>query len=192
MICMYTDKNTLEKKFSELENTLTGHTLPSWDDFPDIELYMDQVISLIRKYLEIHCRATGAEKLITPSMINNYVKLKIIPPPQKKKYSRIHLAYLIIICTLKQSLDMATIQKILPLSPDEQCVRKNYSSFVESGREAAGYAAESIRTLCSPLFSAENSGENDFDGILAKFCSLASIYKMLTEGITKISEPGDD
>ena len=46
---------------------------------------MDQVIVLMEK----HLNASKKDKLITPSMINNYVKLGIVPPPIKKKYSKI-------------------------------------------------------------------------------------------------------
>lgn len=133
---MYIDKNKFTASFDLLENNLKNHPMPAWEDFPDIELYMDQVISLITKYLEIYSRSLGLEKLITPSMINNYVKLKIIPPPEKKKYSRIHLAYLIIICTLKQTLDMATIQKIIPCGIDDERVKQIYSSFAENQKKS--------------------------------------------------------
>ena len=94
---MYIDKDKLIASFNALEESFKSYSLPLWSEFPDIELYMDQVISLLTKYLEIYYRAIGTEKFITPSMINNYVKLKIIPSPEKKKYSRKHLAYLIIV-----------------------------------------------------------------------------------------------
>lgn len=48
---------------------------------------------------------------ITPAMINNYVKSKIIPSPVKKRYSRVHIAYIIIVCVLKQTFSFAVIQR---------------------------------------------------------------------------------
>ena len=46
-------------------------------------------------------------------MINNYVKLGVMPAPIKKRYSREHIAYLIIICTLKQALPISDIKSLL-------------------------------------------------------------------------------
>lgn len=185
---MYIDKNKFAASFDLLENNLKNHPMPAWEDFPDIELYMDQVISLITKYLEIYSRSLGLEKLITPSMINNYVKLKIIPPPEKKKYSRIHLAYLIIICTLKQTLDMATIQKIIPCGIDEERVKQIYSSFAENQKKASEYVTENVRSLAAPMFSADSDNQEEMNELLMQVCVCANIYKIFTESITKNSE----
>ena len=81
---MKIEKNKLNASFNEWEEQLTNYSLPSWEHLPDLELYMDQVISLIEKYLKIYIKVTGSERLITSSMINNYVKLSIIPAPNKK------------------------------------------------------------------------------------------------------------
>ena len=81
--------------------------LPRWEELPDIELYMDQVITLMNKYMEFFAQ-TG-ESTLTPSMINNYVKHGIIPCPVKKKYSRVHLARLVIICVMKPVLPISSI-----------------------------------------------------------------------------------
>lgn len=83
--------------------------IPLWDELPEIDLYMDQIIVLMEKYLG----TTAEDKLITPSMINNYVKLGIVPAPTKKKYSKIHIAYLIIICSLKQVIPIPDIKILI-------------------------------------------------------------------------------
>lgn len=85
--------------------------LPRWEDLPDIELYMDQVITLMGKYFGKF--STKDEPLLTPSMINNYVKNNIIPAPVKKKYSRTHLFRLIIICVMKQVLPINDIGTLI-------------------------------------------------------------------------------
>jgi Domain of unknown function (DUF1836). len=58
-------------------------TLPRWKELPDIELYMDQVISLVGKYLT-PILPKQEQALLTKSMVNNYVKLELIPAPVKK------------------------------------------------------------------------------------------------------------
>ena len=100
--------------FSEIPT----HSIPKWSDLPEIDLYMDQVIALMEKYLTDG--SSPDSKLITPSMINNYVKLGIMPAPVKKKYSREHLAYLVIICSLKQVMPISNIKVMI-----EQKLEKN-------------------------------------------------------------------
>ena len=102
--------------------------LPDWENLPELELYMDQVILLLNRYLSP--MAAGEEKYVTASIINNYVRMKVMPPPVKKRYARVHLAYLIIICTLKQSLSISCIQRMLPPEYGEEEVRNLYTDFV--------------------------------------------------------------
>ena len=85
--------------------------LPRWDELPDIELYMDQVITLMGKYFG--WLSPQDEPVLTPSMINNYVKIGIIPAPIKKKYSRTHLFRLIIICVMKRVLPINDIAALI-------------------------------------------------------------------------------
>lgn len=182
---MYIDKEKLVSSFEGLEESLKEHSLPRWEDFPDIELYMDQVISLIGKYLEIYYSAVGTEKFITPSMINNYVKLGIIPPPEKKKYSRKHLAYLIVVFTLKQTLDMATISKIIPLNTKEEQVRDIYNAFAENQHKAAVYVTETVRNLAKSALVDEEGSQNALSDLLMQVSLSANIFKILTENITR-------
>ncbi len=85
--------------------------LPKYEDLPDIDLYMDQVISLMEKYLGLGLSSEGRQ--LTPAMVNNYVKMKAMPPPVKKRYTRSHLVYLLVICTLKQVVPIASIRDII-------------------------------------------------------------------------------
>lgn len=122
-----------DKITGRLQQWLKGmkkFTLPSWDQLPQLELYMDQVILLLRQYLSpLHHEED--DKSITTSIINNYVRMKIIPPPVKKKYSRVHLASLIMICILKQSLSISCIQRMLPQEMNEETLQPFYHDFVE-------------------------------------------------------------
>ena len=58
------------------------------DDIPDIDLYMDQVTTLIDGKLRSTTRNPGDDKILTKTMINNYTKNDLLPPPIKKKYSK--------------------------------------------------------------------------------------------------------
>lgn len=102
-----------QKQNLEIFSKIPHHSIPKWNDLPEIDLYMDQVIALMEKYLSD--TSTQETKLITPSMINNYVKLGVMPAPVKKKYSREHLAYLVIICSLKQVMPIPNIKAMIDI-----------------------------------------------------------------------------
>jgi len=69
-------KERLTEIFTEGERLLKEYHLPTWDELPTIELYMDQVIILLSNYLGIFSAVSNDDKIITPTMINNYVKQK--------------------------------------------------------------------------------------------------------------------
>lgn len=181
---MYIEKERLTVAYNEFGKVLADYKLPSWEDLPEIELYMDQVISLIKKYLEIFYEVTGEEKFITPSMINNYVKLGIIPAPEKKRYGKKHLAYLLIVCTLKQTLDMSTIQKIISVGIDEEDVIKAYNSFVHNQHKAYGYVIDKVRTVADPILNFEGDNPDRINDLVMQVSASANIFKMLTERLT--------
>lgn len=81
-------------------------------DIPDIPLYMDQITSLMDQKLK-NCKRYPDDKILTKTMINNYTKNKLLPPPVKKKYSKEHLILLIFIYYLKDFLSIGDIKKIL-------------------------------------------------------------------------------
>ena len=67
---------------SKWGNQIETASLPRWDELPDIELYMDQVINLVSKYLS-PILSQQEQPMLTKSMVNNYVKLGLIPAPVK-------------------------------------------------------------------------------------------------------------
>ncbi len=92
------------------------HCTPTpWDRMPEIYLYMDQVITYMHSQLSLFER-TEDSPLLTSSMINNYVKNGVLERPDKKKYSRDHLATLMVICMLKQVLSLQDISSLLKAS----------------------------------------------------------------------------
>lgn len=165
----------------ECKRLLSTGRLPKWDELPEFELYMDQVIEIINKYLSIMEIFSGDNIEITRPMINNYVKLGTMPAPVKKKYSRVHLAYIIVICTLKQSLNMSTIQKILPAQLPEEEVKYIYNSFVKNQKKSFEYASEQADKYASPILEAENADPHRIDDLIMQIAFSANIFKCLTE-----------
>ena len=131
----------LEETYNTLCKQLSVHRLPRWELLPDIELYMDQVIAVMERFLSLYNIEEGEDnRLITPSIINNYVKLKIIPAPNKKRYNREHLAYLLIICILKQTLAISTIVSLLEQQRKEKSVETFYNEFCDMYEQVVSMA----------------------------------------------------
>ena len=85
--------------------------MPRWNDLPSIDIYLDQLVTYLDQNLKIY--SAGNPTIITKTMINNYVKQQVIPPPIKKKYNREHIASLFVICILKQVYSINNISDLI-------------------------------------------------------------------------------
>ena len=92
---------------------LGGFKVTTVEDIPKIDLYMDQVLTFLGERLRRTARKSDADKLLTKTMINNYVKNKVMIPPVKKKYSRDHILLLLVIYYMKSFLAIDDIRKIV-------------------------------------------------------------------------------
>lgn len=82
------------------------------EDIPEIDLYMDQVTTFMESQLS-ETKRNADDKIMTKTMINNYTKNKLLPPPVKKKYTKDHLYLLILVYYFKSFMSIADIQKII-------------------------------------------------------------------------------
>lgn len=82
------------------------------EDIPSIELYMDQVTTFMDKHLKGNKRHED-DKILTKTMINNYSKNDLLPPSDKKKYSKNHIILLIYIYYMKNFLSISDIEQLL-------------------------------------------------------------------------------
>ena len=82
------------------------------EDIPNIDLYMDQVTTFMEKRLKSTTR-NPEDKILTKTMINNYAKNDLLPPPIRKKYSKEHILLLIFIYYYKGILSINDIQTLL-------------------------------------------------------------------------------
>lgn len=110
-------------------NILEIH-FPRWDELPDFDIYVDQVVNIIESKLKL-LQFKEDEKIITKSMINNYVKHGIVAPPIKKRYSKVHVAYLFVVCILKRVYSLEEIGKMLLLQTTHYPIDVSYNYFLE-------------------------------------------------------------
>ncbi len=79
-----------------------------WDALPDIDLYMDQVVSYLPRQ-----SVGGKAPSMTSAMINNYVKDGLLPRACGKRYHKEHLIYLTAIGLLKNVLTVKDMKLLL-------------------------------------------------------------------------------
>ena len=79
---------------------------------PDLDLYVHQITTFLTRHLAKTIRFED-DKIMTKTMINNYTKNHLLPPPDKKKYSRDHILLMIFIYYFKNFLPISDIKTIL-------------------------------------------------------------------------------
>ncbi len=107
---MTIDRNDL---ISSIMESLSRIEHIQLDEIPNIDLYMDQVTTLMDTKLRATTRYPKEDKILTKTMINNYAKNDLLPPPVKKKYSKEHVLMLIFIYYFKGVLSINDIQTLL-------------------------------------------------------------------------------
>ncbi len=180
------DSDLIAHKLRRWEKYLREFTLPTWDELPKLDLYMDQVIALLNDYLDFFPMLENGERVVTATAINNYVRLKIMPAPIKKKYSRIHIAYLIMICSLKQVFAISYVQKIIPMKLTEREVKTLYNDYVRKHREVGLYFIEQVRHAAGPILGHEPAGQNDGSNLTIMVAVAAEFAVLLAQKLLNL------
>ena len=167
------------------------------EDIPNIDLYMDQVLTFMDRKLRSAVRPQTEDRILTKTMINNYAKNNLLPPPVKKKYSKDHLLLLIFIYYFKSILSIKDIETLLKPMTDAgfgQDSDKDTSSLADMYQQICTMCKGQLEPLKENISSAwETAGETfseipdtskDTFQILAFICSLSfDVYvkKMMIE-----------
>ena len=113
------------EELKQLRKKLEQDRPVQWEELPDIALYMDQVISYMPRQL-IHFKE---EELLTPAMVNNYIKDGLVPRAEGKRYGPVHLGYLTAVCAMKKVLSVKDMRAMLDSVPESKEARSIYSYF---------------------------------------------------------------
>ena len=119
----------LEEKLHRWGNYLQNFRLPAWEELPDTGLRMVEVVSLVKSWLNYLPEGLREERHVTAAAINNYVRLRAMPRPKMRRYYRVHLVYILMICTMKQSLSLSMISRVLPCDLGEEELRQRYEAY---------------------------------------------------------------
>lgn len=133
------------------DNILTGLKelkLPRYKDLPDFGIYSEQLVEIVNKALEA---MFDKDNKLTKSMVNNYVKHKIMPSPIKKRYFRNHIVYCIVITVFKNNLSMTEIDGGILHELKKSSVEESYNYFCDK--------IESVMRLIIDILDKQESPE---------------------------------
>lgn len=143
---------------------LMDHISPS--EIPNIDLYMDQVTGFMNDHLQ-NSKRFDDDKILTKTMINNYAKNKLLPPPEKKRYTKEHMYLLIFIYYMKGFLSLHDIQSILGLVTDRFSKKDESPNieeiYAEVYRLGIDHISDISRDIMDSFHTAANSLQ-DYDG----------------------------
>ena len=188
---MQYNKQQVAEKLSHWERFLGSYRLPDWDDLPQIDLYLDQVIALVNQYLGFFVYDPAEEKLLTPSMVNNYVKLRLIPAPVRKKYGRRHIALLLMICTFKQSVSMAAMSEMLP-SDGEERIHQEYIRFTASYQRISRYVVQQAKASAEPIYDESSDTGTEVSDLVVGSAIAASFARLLAGKLIALHLPPEE
>ena len=132
------------------------------EEIPNIDLYMDQVLTFMNERLRHTTRNPGADKLLTKTMINNYAKSDLLPPPDKKKYSRDHILLLLFIYYFKGVLSINDTGELLGNFSDTYFGRKKEFGLEDIYNEVFSLEAGQIEILRKDLYDKFGIAEATF------------------------------
>ena len=157
-----------------MTNKFQDFHMPRYDEIPDIDLYMDQLLVYIDKVLA-PLSVNEQEKALTTSMVNNYVKQGILPATVKKRYSRDHVVILIEICLAKQLYSIGEIGKLIAVQ------NTNFDM-----RTSSNYICTELENVLKTTFSNEplskdSGNSNKMERLLVRNTVIAFAHKLHTQ-----------
>lgn len=170
----------IKEKIKKID--ISSFHIPRWNELPNIDLFLEQVVTLINNALEPYIlfgENTEENNLLTKTMINNYVKHGIIEPPIKKQYSKSQVAKLFAICVLKQVYSMDDIKNLLTMALKSE-IQISYDKF-------CNLFEESLDCAYNKKDYVDKTSTNEYQYLL-KTVLLSCSYKIYSKNIVQIEE----
>ena len=134
------------------------------EEIPNIDLYMDQVTTFMDSRLQSSARYPGEDKILTKTMINNYAKNDLLPPPVKKKYSREHVMLLVFIYYYKGILSINDIQTLLKPITEHYFQNGQAYNLEDIYREAFGMEDKMLQSMKADVEEKFRIAQEAFQG----------------------------
>lgn len=189
------------RELNEWAQKLAAVQLPRWQELPTLALYMDQVVAYINDTLSFLLidpnpqaqdqKGKKEDRFLTAAMINNYVKHRYIPRPQKKRYQREHLACLMVYALFKQVLPLTDIQKgvAMRLTLCDYDFGKAYDMFctqVENALAAVAVMAQGER------IDAETVVDRSPENLGTRMAALSLASKIVAQKVLSMTGSGKE
>ena len=164
------------------------------DDFPEIDLYMDQVIQLFENKLS-YTKRNEEDKILTKTMINNYAKGNLLMKIKNKKYTKEHMIIIGLIYNLKGALSLTDIKTIFDpiiesFSKDEDYplydVYEAFLKIYDSNLENLSTSSKDIYSHVQELIKNSNGKLGDFEEkflLVCAYVSMSNLYRRMSEKI---------
>lgn len=162
------------------------------DAFPEIDLYMDQVMQLFENKLN-YTKRNAEDKVLTKTMINNYAKDNLIMKIKNKKYTKNHLILIGLIYNLKGSLSLTDIKTILtPIinsfeKEQEYPLHDLYQSFLDIydlNLDDIKNSSNKIYENISKMVSDKNETLGDYEEkllLIFAYTGMSNLYRRMSE-----------
>ncbi len=151
-------------------------------DIPQIDLYIDQITTLVDSKLSRMCRVPE-EKLLTKAMVNNYSKEKLISPTKGKKYSREQIIRILMICYLKQVLSIQDIKRLLSRIEGEEESQQVYEMLLQEKQQVAAQISSQAEEYLSKR---ETMRPEDAVELILHLSLLSSYTKRVSEALIDV------
>ncbi len=170
----------MQELLNDLHRHMSRAEIPP-EKIPDIDLYMDQITTLLDVELEENKR-TDKDKIMTKTMINNYSKDGLLKRIKGKKYSKEHILMMLIIYNFKQSMSVQDIGRIIDgLNPkisgegeryNPQEVDRLYRCLLDTNHNATQSLPEYLGELIG--CQAQDETDRDLRAIIA-LCTVSAL-----------------
>ena len=164
----------------ELAQTMSEPDQIKVEDIPKVNLYMEQLLSLLNDNLKFFKRYPD-DQMLTKSMINNYSKNEISPPPQKKLYRKLHIMAYTLIYQFKQLISLNDMKVFTSTIAHTAELEQTYRVFLEEQQRAFG----SLPELADEIIKVEELEVKDqkliLPLLLAQVLTKAQAKSFLTE-----------
>lgn len=159
--------------------------MPRYNELPDIDLYIDQVLSYIDKVFE-PLQISKDEKPLTSSMVNNYVKKGVVPTTIRKKYSKSHIAYLFIVYIAKQNFTIDEIGRMVKIQNKYYDIETAYN-----------YMCDELENILKAVFDqqpwvTDSTKTNDVQRFLVRSPLIAFANKIYTQKLLDIFDSNNN
>lgn len=172
-------------KKTDIEKTVSyavGDADLKSENIPSIDLYMDQIINLVAEK-NSEGSEMFADRVLTKTMINNYSKDGLIKPIKGKKYSKEHIVQMLLVYSLKNTLSISSIRRVLQGVYNEgfdgKRLQEGYDRYIDLKADNRARSLKTVREFIEDNgFDIEK--EDDFFAFLLGLVSLSADLKNIS------------